>query len=126
MIIKATTTNPATRFCTMAATPGELMNKATGANSGDQRRGSAPSRADLGAGAEMISRGRAAKESTTVDLMAVQTCAALRKFDARSEAASSKIRLFGQHCRMLALSGRAAHRSRRPRRVFQHVGWVES
>jgi len=31
MIIKATTTNPATRFCTMAATPGELMNKATGA-----------------------------------------------------------------------------------------------
>jgi hypothetical protein len=27
MIIKATTTNPATRFCTMAATPGELMNK---------------------------------------------------------------------------------------------------
>ena len=74
MIIKATTTNPATRFCTMAATPGELMNKATGANSGDQRRGSAPSRADHGAGAEMISRGRAAKESTTVDLMAVQTC----------------------------------------------------
>jgi hypothetical protein len=30
MIIKATTTNPATRFCTMAATPGERMNKATG------------------------------------------------------------------------------------------------
>ena len=97
MIIKATTTNPVTRFCTMAATPGELMNKATGANSRDQRRGRAPSRADHGAGAEMISRGRAAKESTTVDLMAVQTCAALRKFDARSEAASSKIRLFGQH-----------------------------
>jgi hypothetical protein len=31
--------------------------------------------------------------------MAVQTCAALRKFDARSEAASSKIRLLGRHCR---------------------------
>lgn len=31
--------------------------------------------------------------------MAVQTCAALRKFDARSEAASSKIRLFGRHSR---------------------------
>ncbi|MFG3596126.1 hypothetical protein [Bradyrhizobium sp. RDI18] len=44
-------------------------------------------------------RGRAAKESTTVDLMAVQTCAALRKFDTRSEAAPSKIRLFGRHCR---------------------------
>ena len=29
--MKATTTNPATRFCTMAATPGERMNKATGA-----------------------------------------------------------------------------------------------
>jgi len=29
------------------------MNKATGANRGDQRRGSAPSRADHGAGAEM-------------------------------------------------------------------------
>ena len=43
--------------------------------------------------------GRAAKESTTVDLMAVQTCAALRQFDARSEAASSKIRLFGRNCR---------------------------
>jgi hypothetical protein len=42
--------------------------------------------------------------------MAVQTCAALRKFDARSEAASSKIRLFGRHCAMLALSGRAAER----------------
>jgi len=63
MIIKATTTNPATRFCTMAATPGELMNKATGANSGDQRRGSAPSRADHGAGAEMISeRSRSQRE----------------------------------------------------------------
>jgi len=34
MIIKATTTNPVTRFCTMAATPGERMNKATGANRG--------------------------------------------------------------------------------------------
>jgi hypothetical protein len=34
MIIKATTTNPATRFCTMAVTPGELMNKATGSNRG--------------------------------------------------------------------------------------------
>jgi hypothetical protein len=45
----------------------------------------------------MISRGRAAKESTTVDLMAVQTCAALRKFDARSETVSSKIRPFGRH-----------------------------
>jgi hypothetical protein len=55
MIIKATTTNPATRFCTMAPTPGELMNKRTGENRGDQRRGSAPSRADHGAGAEMIS-----------------------------------------------------------------------
>jgi hypothetical protein len=65
----------------------------------------------------MIGEGRAAKESTIVDLMAVQTCAALRKFDARSEAASSKIRLLGRHCRMLALSGRATHRSRRPRRV---------
>src|SRR5260370_7067495 len=31
--------------------------------------------------------------------MAVQTCAALRKFDARSEAASSKIRLLGRHSR---------------------------
>jgi hypothetical protein len=117
MIIKATTTNPVTRFCTMAATPGERMNKATGANRGDQRRGRAPSRANHGAGAEMIGEGRAAKESTIVDLMAVQTCAALRKFDARSEAASSKIRLLGRHCRMLALSGRATHRSRRPRRV---------
>jgi hypothetical protein len=80
----------------MAATPGERMNKATGANRGDQRRGRAPSRADHGAGAEMIGEGRAAKESTIVDLMAVQTCAALRKFDARSEAASSKIRLLGR------------------------------
>ena len=42
--------------------------------------------------------------------MAVQTCAALRKFDARSEVASSKIRLFGCHCRDAALSGRAAER----------------
>ena len=102
MIIKATTTNPTTRFCTMAATPGELMNKATGANSRDQRRGRAPSRADHGAGAEMISRGRAAKESTTVDLMAVQTCAAMRKFDARSEAASSKIRFLASIAAMAA------------------------
>jgi hypothetical protein len=30
--------------------------------------------------------------------MAMQTCAALRKFDARSEAASSKFRLLGRHC----------------------------
>jgi hypothetical protein len=40
MIIKATTTNPRTRFGTMAATPGERMNKATGANRGDQTPGS--------------------------------------------------------------------------------------
>jgi len=39
------------------------MNKATGANRGDQRRGSAPSRADHGAGAEMISeRSRSQRE----------------------------------------------------------------
>jgi len=63
MIIKATTTNPVTRFCTMAATPGERMNKATGANRGDQRRGRAPSRADHGAGAEMIGeRSRSQRE----------------------------------------------------------------
>jgi hypothetical protein len=63
MIIKATTTNPATRFCTMAATPGERMSKATGANRGDQRRGSDPSRADDAAGAEMISeRSRSQRE----------------------------------------------------------------
>ncbi|MDI4238327.1 MULTISPECIES: hypothetical protein [unclassified Bradyrhizobium] len=31
MTIKATTTNPATRFCTMAATPAQLMTKATSA-----------------------------------------------------------------------------------------------
>ena len=47
----------------MAATPGELMNKATGANRGDQCRGSAPSRPDHGAGAEMISeRSRSQRE----------------------------------------------------------------
>jgi hypothetical protein len=63
MIIKATTTNPAIRFCTMAVTPGEFMNKATGSNCGDQRRGSAPFRADQGAGAEMISeRSRSQRE----------------------------------------------------------------
>src|SRR5205823_10132537 len=63
MIIKATTTNPVTRFCTMAAAPGELMNKATGANRGDQRRGSAASRADHGAGAAMIrERSRSQRE----------------------------------------------------------------
>jgi len=50
----------------------------------------------------MISRGRAAKESTTVDLMAVQTCAAMRKFDARSEAASSKIRFLASIAAMAA------------------------
>jgi len=39
------------------------MNKATGANRGDQRRDSAPSRADDGAGAEMISeRSRSQRE----------------------------------------------------------------
>jgi hypothetical protein len=48
------------------------MNKATGENRGDQRRGTAPSRADHGTEAEMISGSRAAKESTTFDLMAVQ------------------------------------------------------
>src|SRR5215211_2545621 len=74
MIIKATTTNPATRFCTMAVTPGELMNKATGSNRGDQRRGSASSRADHGAGAEMIGERSRRQESTIVDLMAAQTC----------------------------------------------------
>jgi hypothetical protein len=88
MMIKATTTNPATRFCAMAAAPGELMNKATGANRGDQRRDRAPSRADHGARAERFSSGRAAKESTTAEPMAVQTCAALRKFAARSASGS--------------------------------------
>ncbi len=63
MMIKATTTNPTTRFCTMAATPGELMNKATGANRGDQRRAALPLEADHGAGAEMISeRSRSQRE----------------------------------------------------------------
>jgi hypothetical protein len=37
--------------------------------------------------------------------MAVQTCAALRKFDARSEAASSKIRLLGRYCRNAGVFG---------------------
>jgi hypothetical protein len=50
MIIKATTTNPVTRFCTMAATPGELMNKATGANRGDQRRAALPLEPTMGLG----------------------------------------------------------------------------
>jgi hypothetical protein len=40
MMIKATTTNPATRFCAMAATPGELTNRMTarivGVNAGDR------------------------------------------------------------------------------------------
>jgi len=102
MIIKATTTNPATRFCTMAATPGERMRKATGANRGDLRRGSAPL-------SSRPWRGHAAKESTIVDLMAVQTCAALRKFDARSEAASWKFACLAAIAAM-ALSGRAAER----------------
>src|SRR6266850_7986049 len=107
MIIKATTTNPVTRFCTMAATPGELMNKATGANRGDQRRGSAPSRADHGAGAEMIS-GRAAKESTIVDLMAVQTCCRAAQIRRDRKPRLRKFACLAAIAAMLA--GRAAER----------------
>src|SRR5436190_15094542 len=110
MIIKATTTNPATRFCTMAATPGELMNKATGANRGDQRRGSAPSRADHGTGAEMISeRSRSQREHNcrrdgSANLLprcanSMRQKPRLRKFACLAAIAA-----------MLALSGRAAER----------------
>ena len=111
MIIKATTTSPATRFCTMAATPGERINKATGANRGDQRRGSAPSRPDHGAGAEMISeRSRSQREHNcrpdgSANLL--PRCAnsmrdqklRLRKFAGLAAIAA-----------MLVLSGRAAER----------------
>src|SRR5437899_11483739 len=111
MIIKATTTNPATRFCTMAATPGERMNKATGANRGDQRRGSAPSPADHGAGAEMISeRSRSQREHNcrpdgSANLL--PRCA--------NSARDQKLRLRKFAClaaiaTMLVFSGRAAER----------------
>jgi hypothetical protein len=89
----------------MAATPGELMNKATGANRGDQRRGSAPSQADHGAGAEMISRGRTAKQSTTVDLMAVQTCAALRNSMCDQKPRLRKFARLAAICRDAGASG---------------------
>jgi hypothetical protein len=93
----------------MAATPGERMNKATGANRGDQCRGSAPSRADDGAGAEMISeRSRSLREHNrrpdgSANLL--PRCAnsmrdqkrRLRKFACLAAIAA-----------MLALSGRAA------------------
>jgi len=107
MIIKATTTNPATRFCTMAATPGERMNKATGANRGDQRRGSAPSRADHGAGAEMISeRSRSQREHNcrpdgSANLL--PRCA-----NSMREPRLRKCACLAAIAAMLALSGRAA------------------
>jgi hypothetical protein len=63
MMIKATMTNPTTRFCTIAVTPGKLTDKATGSNRRDQRRRSAPSRADHMAGLNMISeRSRSPRE----------------------------------------------------------------
>jgi hypothetical protein len=109
MIIKATTTNPVTRFCTMAATPGELMNKATGGNRGDHRRGSAPSRADHGA--EMISeRSRSQREHNcrpdgSANLL--PRCAnSMRDQKPRLR----KFACLAAITAMLALSGRAAER----------------
>ena len=111
MIIKATTTNPVTRFCTIAATPGERMNKATGANRGDQRRRRAPSRADHGAGAEMISeRSRSQREHNcrpdgSANLL--PRCAnSMRDQKPRLR----KFACLAAITAMLALSGRAAER----------------
>jgi hypothetical protein len=85
------------------------MNKATGANRGDQRRGSARSRADHGAGAEMISeRSRSQREHNcrpdgSANLL--PRCA--------NSARDQKLRLRKFAClaaiaTMLVLSGRAA------------------
>jgi hypothetical protein len=85
------------------------MDKATGANRGDQRRGGAPSRADHGVGAGMVSESsRSQREHNRRPDGSAKLVAALRKFDARSEAAPSKIRLFGRHCRDAGAFGRAA------------------
>jgi hypothetical protein len=62
-----------TRFCTIAVTPGELMNRVTDSNRGVNAGEALPLEADHRAAAEMSARGGGAKESTAADL-AVQTC----------------------------------------------------
>jgi hypothetical protein len=93
----------------MAATPGERMNKATGANRGDQRRGSAPSRADDGAGAEMISeRSRSQREHNRRPDGSANLCRAAQNSMRDQKPRLRKFACLAAIAAMLVLSGRAA------------------